>query len=59
VAFSMVRPCLYMGNYTLSSSFGTVKNHGISQDTIDGAISAAQEYFSLPFETKMKVVFIT
>ena len=33
----------------------TVKNHGISEELIDGAKLASQEFFSLPEEKKLEI----
>ena len=34
-----------------------VKNHGIPNETSDGALQMAKEFFALPEETKMEVGF--
>ena len=36
-------------------SYRTVRNHGIPQETIDKALAASKEFFSLPIEKKMEV----
>ena len=35
-------------------SYRTVKNHGIPQETIDKALAASKEFFSLPIEKKIE-----
>ncbi|KIO02790.1 hypothetical protein M404DRAFT_147420 [Pisolithus tinctorius Marx 270] len=39
----------------VSVGFFYVKNHGISEEVISKAVSAAERFFSLPTETKMKL----
>jgi len=39
----------------LRVGFFYVKNHGIPQSAIEGAVQAAKDYFNLPLETKMKM----
>ncbi len=34
----------------------SVRNHGIPEDTIDKALSASKEFFSLPLDQKIEVV---
>jgi len=37
-----------------SRSYVSVKNHGIPEETIQGALSASKDFFSLLLETKME-----
>ena len=37
-------------------AFFYVKNHGVPQDTIDGAIAASKRFFAQPLEERLKVV---
>lgn len=37
-------------------AFFYVKNHGVSQETIDAALSASKRFFALPLETRLQVV---
>ncbi|KAH7885194.1 hypothetical protein F5I97DRAFT_1883437 [Phlebopus sp. FC_14] len=47
LAAEIRRACVNVG-------FFYIKNHGIPEETISTAISAAKTYFALPLETKMK-----
>ena len=42
----------------INVGFFYVKNHGIPEDSILGAVDAAKAFFALPEETKLKVCIL-
>lgn len=52
--YGMIIP-RYLRNTVSHASSAPVKNHGIPEDDIQGAVEAGKKFFALPTETKMEV----